>query len=103
MLKQLRDMNADTTSAAISSSAEAASAAAAATAAANLPNIKKLDLGAGDFVELSVQKKKMELAAFAEAEKAVRLYVHNRYYTFAYTALRMYIYIHGYIHTPCCI
>ena len=62
MLKSLRDMNADTTSAAVSMSADAASSAASAAAAANLPNMKKLSLGAGDFLDGSVQKKKMELA-----------------------------------------
>lgn len=58
MLKQLRDMNSDTTSAAIASSADAAAAAAS---AANLPSVKKLDLGANDFVDMSIQKKKAEL------------------------------------------
>jgi chromosome segregation ATPase len=61
MLKQLRDMNADTTSAAVASSADAAAAAATAAAAANLPKMKKLHLGANDFVELSIQNKKNEL------------------------------------------
>ena len=61
MLKQLRDMNSDTTSAAIASSADAAAAAAAAASAANLPSVKKLDLGANDFVDMSIQKKKAEL------------------------------------------
>ena len=61
MLKQLRDMNSDTTSAAVTSSADAAAAAAAAATAANLPSMKKLDLGAQDFVSLNIQKKKLEL------------------------------------------
>ena len=61
MLKSLRDMNADTTSAAISLSADAAATAASSAAAANLPNMKKLNLGANDFVEASIQKKKAEL------------------------------------------
>jgi hypothetical protein len=52
----------DTTSAAIAMSADAAATAAGAAAAANLPNIKKLNLGANDFVEASIQKKKAELA-----------------------------------------
>merc|ERR1711871_666777 len=68
MLKSLRDMNADTTSAAVASSADAAAAAAASAAAANLPDMKKMDLGANDFLDLSVQKKKQELQASAEAE-----------------------------------
>jgi DNA repair exonuclease SbcCD ATPase subunit len=68
MLKQLRDMNAETTSAAVASSADAAAAAAASAAAANLPDMKKMDLGANDFLDLSVQKKKQELQASAEAE-----------------------------------
>jgi len=37
MLKQLKDMNADTTTVAVTSSADAAAAAAAASAAANIP------------------------------------------------------------------
>ncbi|CAN0056570.1 unnamed protein product, partial [Choristocarpus tenellus] len=40
MLKQMRDINADTTTAAVTSSADAAAAAAAAAAASNLPTIK---------------------------------------------------------------
>merc|ERR1711968_280658 len=63
MLKSLRDMNADTTSAAIATTAEAAATSSAA-AAANLPGMQKLDLGASDFVEMSIQKKKEELRAF---------------------------------------
>lgn len=62
MLKQLRDMNADTTSAAVTSSAEAAAAAATSAVAANLPNIKKLDIKGADYVKLSAKKKKDELA-----------------------------------------
>jgi len=62
MLKQLRDMNSDTTSAAVASSADAAAAAAAAATAANLPSMKKLHLGADDFVSLNIQKKRAELA-----------------------------------------
>ena len=49
MLKQLRDMNSDTTSAAVASSA-------------NLPSMKKLHLDADDFVSLNIQKKHAELA-----------------------------------------
>merc|ERR1711871_1374922 len=73
MLKSLRDMNADTTSAAIATSADAAAAAATSAAAANLPGMKKLELGACDFVELSIQKKKEELAQFEDAEKRAKL------------------------------
>lgn len=58
MLKSLRDMNADTTSAAIALSADASATAASAASAANLPNFKKLNLGASDFIEGSIQKKK---------------------------------------------
>jgi hypothetical protein len=68
MLKSLRDMNSETTSAAVASSADAAAAAAASAAAANLPDMKKMDLGANDFLDLSVQKKKQELQASNEAE-----------------------------------
>jgi len=69
MLKQLRDMNSDTTSSAVASSADAAAAAAASAAAANLPSMKQLDLGANDVIELSIQKKKAELEAAEAAEK----------------------------------
>lgn len=73
MLKQLRDMNADTTSASIVSSAEAAATAAAAASAANLPNMKNLKLGANDFVESSIQKKRQELELSAKAEKDAKV------------------------------
>ena len=72
MLKQLRDMNSDTTATAVSSSADAAAAAAAAATAANLPSIKKLNLGADDFVELNLQKKKAELMVSDAAEKETK-------------------------------
>lgn len=42
---------------------DAAAASAAASAAANLPNIKLLELGAGDIIDQSILKKKAELAA----------------------------------------
>lgn len=73
MLKQLRDMNADTTSSAITSSANAAVAASAASVAANLPSIQKLDMGADDFVELAIQKKRAEVAAAEQAEREAKL------------------------------
>jgi hypothetical protein len=69
MLKQLRDMNSDTTSSAISASADAAATSASAAAAANLPSIKELNLGAGDFLYQANEKKKTELAASTQAEK----------------------------------
>lgn len=69
MLKSLKEMNADTTSAAISMSADASATAAAAAASANLPNLKKLDIGAKDIVEASVMKKKRELQISEKAEK----------------------------------
>eukprot|EP01038_Epipyxis_sp_PR26KG_P011234 gene11234-15074_t len=77
MLKSLRDMNADTTSAAVSLSADAAATAASAAAAANLPNFKKLNLGANDFLEGSIQKKKAELAVSEKAEKEFNSTVSN--------------------------
>lgn len=73
MLKQLRDMNSDTTSSAITSSANAAVAASAASVAANLPSIQKLDIGADDFVELAIQKKRAEVAAAEQAEREAKL------------------------------
>ena len=61
MLKQMRDINTDTTSVAISSSAETAAAAAAAAAAANIPAIKQLKLGASDAIETAIAMKEAEL------------------------------------------
>jgi len=72
MLKSLKEMNADTTSAAISMSADAAASAASAAAAANLPNLKKLDLGGKDFLHGSMEKKKNELKASEAAEKQLK-------------------------------
>ena len=43
----------------------------AAAAAANLPGMQKLDLGANDFVEMSIQKKKEELRAYEDSEQKV--------------------------------
>jgi len=72
MLKSLRDMNADTTSAAVAATADAAAASAAAASAANMPSMKKLELGANDFVEMSIQKKKAELAMHQDAEQKAK-------------------------------
>jgi len=69
MLKQMRDINSDTTSAAVSSSAETAAAAAAAAAAANIPAVKHLKLGAEDVMEATLKKKQAELAVAQEAEQ----------------------------------
>ena len=77
MLKSLRDMNADTTSAAITLSADASATAAGAAAAANLPNMKKLNLGANDFVEGHIHKKKAELQV-----SFILLLILLQYYTF---------------------
>ena len=59
MLKQMREINSDTTSAAIASSADAASAAAAAAAAANIPAIKHLKLGADDVMDAALKKQQV--------------------------------------------
>ncbi|GMI13015.1 hypothetical protein TrVE_jg4274 [Triparma verrucosa] len=61
MLKQMREINTDTTSAAISSSANVAAAAAAAAAAANIPAIKQLKLGAEDQIDTAIAQKEAEL------------------------------------------
>ena len=61
MLKQMREINTDTTSAAVSSSANVAAAAAAAAAAANIPAIKQLKLGAQDQIDAAIAKKEAEL------------------------------------------
>lgn len=60
MLQGLRDINSDTTSSAISASAETAVAAAAAAAAANIPTMKKLDLGADELLSAVEEKEKMK-------------------------------------------
>merc|ERR1711871_337531 len=71
MLKSLRDINADTTNAAVASSADTAAAAAAASAAANIPNLQHLKLGATDLLDASTKKKQQQiLAAKREAEEA---------------------------------
>lgn len=62
MLKNLRDINADTTSAAITSTAETAAVAAAAAAAANLPAMNRLKVGGADLMLAASQLKKQELA-----------------------------------------
>lgn len=61
MLKNLRDINADTTSAAITSTAETAAAAAAAAAAANIPAMNRLKVGGADLMQAASQLKKHEL------------------------------------------
>ena len=53
MLKNLREINSETTTAAIASSADTAAAAAAAAAAANIPSMKHLKLGASDMLDAS--------------------------------------------------
>ncbi|TYZ65543.1 hypothetical protein PybrP1_007720 [[Pythium] brassicae (nom. inval.)] len=63
MLKSLRDINADTTAAAITSTAESAAAAAAAAAAANLPAVSRLPVGGADLMAAAAaQRKQQELA-----------------------------------------
>jgi len=75
MMKSLRDMNADTTSAAIKSSADTAAAAAAASAAANIPSMKHLQLGAGDLVSAMQKKREFDLSGkrqeLQDAKKAM--------------------------------
>ncbi|CBN77304.1 conserved unknown protein [Ectocarpus siliculosus] len=71
MMKQMRDINADTTTAAIAGSADAAAAAAASAAAASIPSLKQTgDLG-GDAVTkaLAVRKEKVK-STRAEIEEA---------------------------------
>lgn len=48
MMKQMREINADTTTAAIVGSADAAAAAAASTAAASIPSLKATEYLGGD-------------------------------------------------------
>ncbi|CAN0307929.1 unnamed protein product, partial [Ectocarpus sp. 12 AP-2014] len=76
MMKQMRDINADTTTAAIAGSADAAAAAAASAAAASIPSLKQTgDLG-GDAVTkaLAVRKEKVKStrAEIEEAENSQR-------------------------------
>merc|ERR1712028_45438 len=54
MLKNLREINAETTTAAIASSADSAAAAA-------IPSMKHLKLGASDMLDASQRKKREEL------------------------------------------
>ncbi|RHY33782.1 hypothetical protein DYB32_001411 [Aphanomyces invadans] len=61
MLKSLRDINADTTAAAVSSTAETAATAAAAAAAANIPTMKRLQVGSAELLDAASKKKKAEL------------------------------------------
>ena len=61
MLKTMRDINSDTTSAAIASSAQTAAAAAAAAAAANIPELKHLKMGTADLLDASTKKKKARM------------------------------------------
>ncbi|EQC39672.1 hypothetical protein SDRG_03101 [Saprolegnia diclina VS20] len=61
MLKSLRDINADTTAAAISSTAETAATAAAAAAAANIPTMQRLQIGSNELMDAASKKKKLEL------------------------------------------
>ncbi|GLD95052.1 hypothetical protein PINS_up003677 [Pythium insidiosum] len=71
MLKNLRDINADTTAAAISSTAETAAAAAAAAAAANIPTMKRLQVGSADLMTAASQLKKTELEQKLKEEEEV--------------------------------
>ncbi|KAJ0404201.1 hypothetical protein P43SY_002044 [Pythium insidiosum] len=71
MLKNLRDINADTTAAAISSTAETAAAAAAAAAAANIPTMKRLQVGGADLMTAASQLKKTELEQKLKEEEDV--------------------------------
>merc|ERR1711871_1422994 len=72
MLKNLREINAETTTAAIASSADTAAAAAAAAAAANIPTMKHLKLGAQDMLDASQRKKREELKEAREREEEAR-------------------------------
>jgi len=69
MLKQMRDINSDTTASAISSSADTAAAAAAASAAANIPAIRQLKLGATDSVDAAIAQKEAELKHMSTREQ----------------------------------
>lgn len=69
MLKNLRDINADTTSAAITSTAETAAAVAAAAAAANIPTMKRLQVGGADLMMAASELKKTELAQKLQQEE----------------------------------
>eukprot|EP00903_Cladosiphon_okamuranus_P015481 g14292.t1 len=71
MMKQMRDINADTTTAAIAGSADAAAAAAASAAAASIPSLKDTgDLG-GDAISqaLAVRKEQVQ-STQSEIEEA---------------------------------
>jgi len=73
MLKNMREINSDTTAAAISSTADAAAAAAAASAAANIPNVKGLKMGANELVNASIKQKRDELTAAEKAQEDAKI------------------------------
>ena len=73
MLKNLRDINTDTTAAAVSSSADTAAAAAAASAAANIPSLAHLQFGAGKLLDAATEKRrKDDIKRAQEIEEAQR-------------------------------
>ncbi|DBA00709.1 TPA: hypothetical protein N0F65_001180, partial [Lagenidium giganteum] len=72
MLKSLRDINADTTAAAVTSTAETAAAAAAAAAAANVPAMKRLQVGGADLMTAASKLKKDELERKLKEEEDVK-------------------------------
>mmetsp|Transcript_29157 Transcript_29157/g.36599 ORF Transcript_29157/g.36599 Transcript_29157/m.36599 type:complete len:1081 (+) Transcript_29157:2-3244(+) len=75
MLGQMRDMNADTTQAAVAGAAEAAAAAAAVSQAASLPNISNAALAETglDLARQAAAKKKAELADQKRAERDAKI------------------------------
>lgn len=74
MLKNLRDINADTTAAAITSTAETAAVAAAAAAAANIPAMTRLKVGGADLMTAASTLKQQQLAQqLADEDTAKRM------------------------------
>ncbi|GBG33418.1 Ankyrin repeat domain-containing protein 27 [Hondaea fermentalgiana] len=73
MLKNLRDINSDTTQQAISSSADTAAAAAAAAEAANIESVAGVKLGAGDVSGAKLREKTEQLKRQKEAEDATKM------------------------------
>ncbi|CAM9197345.1 unnamed protein product [Chrysoparadoxa australica] len=77
MLKQMRDLNADTTSAAVTGAADAACAAAAAAAAANVPNVKAMAEAGEDVLAGIIEAKEKQLAKTTQEAKEAQIAADN--------------------------
>lgn len=73
MLKNLRDINSDTTQQAISSSADTAAAAAAAAQAANIDSVGNIQLGSSGAAQAKLKEKQAQIRRQKEVEDAAKL------------------------------